>query len=171
MRAVELTPLRPDTTLIGSVQLYVPRNKTINEVSSLLLKPASAVWTSTAEKQGDGYTSDWVAWLKTEMPQWLNDKGVLYRVKPGARILSMNTDRDAFGIAQHYGVPPPASPRAWLTWVGNFPWDALKNDFDAVHHVPSSRMSNILMNSWDAESTAWFNTRPLEKLGEVQVIS
>lgn len=171
MRATELTPLTPDSKIIGSVQLYVPRHGKINEVGGMLLKPTGTTWTSTAIKQGDGYTSDWVEWLKNNMPQWLNDTGVLYRVRPGARILSMNTDKDAFRIAQHYGVSPPKNPREWISWSGDFPWNEIKQAFDAVHHVPASRMSNILMNSWDAESTAWFNTGPLEKIGQVRVVS
>jgi len=170
MRAIELSAPKNDTKLIGSIQLYVPRPKNVNEI----LKPTSGfmysiIWTSTAQQQNNGYTSDWVEWCKHEMPQWLSNKGILYKVKPSARILSMNTDKDAFRIAQHYGVQSPKNSMDWITWSSKFPWDEVENDFDGIHHIPASRMSNILMSSWDVESTAWFNTNNLENLGQVNV--
>lgn len=174
MRAWELAESLPmaGSKLTGSLQLYVARSAQVTEI----LKPRSGsnykiMWTSTAEPQGDGYTSDWAQWVSSEMPQWSSDRGTLYQVTGGARILSMNTDKDAFAVAEHYGVAAPKNPMAWLTWSQKFPWDKIAQDFDAVHHVPASRMSNILMNSWDVESTAWFNARHLKKLGEVKVIT
>lgn len=170
MRANEITLPNIGQAMTGSLQLYVPRPKKVNEI----LKPTSGfmysvIWTSTAEKQGNGYTSEWVEWCKTEMPQWLSDKGILYKVGGGVRVLGMNTDKDAFRIAQHYGIEPPKKPNDWFTWAQKFPWDDIEDDFDGVHHFPSNRMSNILMNSWDVESTAWFNTKHLQNLGEVSI--
>lgn len=157
--------------LMGSLQLFVPRPDQVNEV----LKPTSGfmysvLWTSTARKERNGYTSDWVEWCRYEMPQWLSDKGILYKVKPSARILTMNTDEDAFSIAEHYGLARPVNRIASFTWAEKFPWDDIERDYDAIHHVPSgNRFANILMSSWDVESTAWFNAKHLEKLGEVKV--
>lgn len=169
MRSKEFS-LPNSSKLIGSLQLYVSRPKNLNEI----LKPTSGfmysvTWTSTAEKQGDGYTSAWVEWCKSEMPEWLSDKGIIYKVVSGARILTMNTDKDAFRIATHYGVNPPKDLSASFAWAKQFPWDDIEDDYDGIHHVPSNRMSNILMSSWDVESTAWFNTNHLENLGEVKV--
>lgn len=170
MKPQEFTLLNIGPKLAGSLQLYVPRPKKVNEI----LKPTSGfmytvIWTSTAEKINDSYTSEWVEWCKNEMPQWLSDTGILYKVQPSAKVLSMNTDKDAFKIAQYYGIQPPKNPMDWITWSRKFPWDEIENDFDAIHHIPTSRMSNILMNSWDVESTAWFNTKHLQNLGEVKI--
>ena len=170
MRANEFQLVNIGPKLVGSLQLYVPRPNKVDEI----LKPTSGfmysvVWTRTAQKVGNSYTSDWVEWCKTEMPQWLSPTGKLYKVKPGTRILGMNTDKDAFRIAQHYGVNPPQKPHEWFTWAQKFPWDDVENDFDGIHHVPASRMSNILMSSWDVESTAWFDTRGLEHIGDVRI--
>ena len=157
--------------LVGSLQLYVPRPSKVNEI----LKPTSGFmysvsWTSTAQKKGSGYTSAWIKWCKDNMNDWLTSKGILYQVTSGARILSMNTDKDAFRIAKHYGLNPPTDKFNTFSWTQKFPWDDIENDFDGVHHKPSgSRMANMLMSSWDVESTAWFNKNHLKNLGEVWI--
>lgn len=172
MRISDISLANVGAKLAGSLQLYVPRPKKVNEI----LKPTSGfmysvIWTSTARVENDGYTSDWAEWCSSEMPQWLSDTGTLYKVKPGARVLSMNTDKDAYRIGQHYGVAPPKNMIDSFKWAQTFPWDDIENDFDAVHHVPShNRMVNLLMSAWDVESTVWFNTNHLENLGEVKVV-
>lgn len=167
---IKLKDVGPE--LAGTLQLYVPRPKKINEI----LKPTSGfmysvTWTSTAQKLSDGtYTSAWVEWCKTEMPQWLSKGGALFRVKPGAKVLSMNTDKDAFKIAQHYGVQPPKQPIEWMSWSQKFPWDDIEDDYAGVHHNPSgSRLANILMSSWDVESTAWFNNNFFDYVGTARI--
>lgn len=171
MRASELTLANIGPKLAGSLQLYVPRPRKVEEI----LKPTSGfmyrvIWTSTAEKTDGGYTSQWIEWCKNEMPEWITDKGILYRVKPGARVLNMNTDKDAYKIAQHYNVPPPKSLLDSFKWTQKFPWDEIEDDFDGIHHIPTgARSHNPLMSAWDVESTAWFNINHLENLGEVKV--
>ncbi len=171
MRAKEFSLPEMTVSLAGSLQLYVLRPRDVNEI----LKPTSGftysiVWTSTAKKEGDGYTSEWVEWCQSEMPQWLSPNGIVYKVGAGARILKMDTDQDAYQIAQHYGISPPKDRISSFFWAQNFPWDEIEMDFDAIHHTPSgSRMANILMSSWDVESTAWFNTKHLQNLGEVKI--
>lgn len=172
MKPQDFASSQTGNKIIGSLQLYVPRPKNINEI----FKPTSGfmysvIWTSTAQKLPNGsYTSEWVEWCKHEMPDWLSSEGSLYKVKPGARILSMNTDKDAFNIGKYYGVKPPKDMVNTIMWAQKFPWDEIENDFDAVHHVPSgSRVHNILMSSWDVESTAWFNTNYLQNMGQVKV--
>jgi len=172
MRAKDLMLPTGKSTLAGSLQLYVSRPKKVNEI----LKPTSGfmysvTWTSTAIKEKNGYTSEWVEWCKQEMPQWLSDTGTIYKVNAGARILNMNTDKDAIKIAKFYGVNPPKDQySAFMFLARNFPWDEIENDFDGIHHVPTgSRMNDMMMSSWDVESTAWFNKRHLENLGEVKV--
>lgn len=160
--------------LAGTLQLYVPRPKKVNEI----LKPTSGfmysvTWTSTAKKLPDGsYTSAWVEWCKSEMPQWLSKGGALFKVKPGTKVLSMNTDKDAMRIAQYYGVSPPKEQTPWdlIPWTKNFPWDDIEDDYAGIHHTPSgSRLANILMSSWDVESTAWFNTNVLDYVGQAKI--
>ena len=59
-------------------------------------KPNADLWTSTAEKRDDNtYTSEWAEWVKYNQESWYNAQGYLYRVKPGALILSLDNDYDA----------------------------------------------------------------------------
>ena len=173
MKPTDITQLKDvGPKLAGTLQLYVPRPKKVNEI----LKPTSGfmysiTWTSTAQKLPDGsYTSEWVEWCKTEMPQWLSKGGALFRVKPGAKVLSMNTDKDAYRIGQHYGVAPPKDMIDSFKWAQTFPWDEIEDDFDGIHHSPShNRMMNILMSSWDVESTAWFKNNHLDYVGQARI--
>lgn len=137
-------------------------------------KPQADLWTSTAQKEGDGWTSEWAEWISTEQPDWMSDRGYLYRVRPGALILSLNHDRDAkdiFHAFQQLGRvgEPPESYRndRELIMRSKFPWDQIARHFDAVTHSAWSREG--FMYGWDVESTAWFDTSFLELVGEVSV--
>ena len=153
MRASELTTLGP--------QLYVPRSDQVNEG----MKPDAKIWTSTAKKVGNAYTSAWVEWCKHEMPQWVTNTGTLYEVMPGAKILQLNTDKDAMLIARNYGIHAKDSMDLFM----KMRWDMIAKDYDAVHHTPKSRFDNMFMMSWDVESCAWFNTSKLRLVGKVQI--
>lgn len=153
MRASELTKL--------GVQLYVPRPQKVNEA----MKPDAKLWTSTAKKIGNNYTSDWVEWCKHNMPDWVTDMGILYEVLPGARILQLNTDKDVLMIAKQYGIQAKDSMDLFM----KMRWEMLAKDYDAIHHTPKSRFDNMFMMSWDVESTAWFNTNKLREIGKVKI--
>lgn len=143
-------------------QLYVPRPKDVSEA----LKPRAEVWTSTAQRADDGYiTSDWVEWCKSEMPHWITETGTLYQVLPGANILQLNTDKQAKRLAIKYGV----EVKNEFELMREMPWQEIANDYDGIHHVPTNRFDNIIMSSWDVESTAWFNTKYLKKIKEVPI--
>lgn len=137
-------------------QLYVPRYRQVDEMGQL--KPRAKVWTSTAIKTPNGYTSKWLEWVKTEMPQWGNDTGFLFDVSPSAKILQINTDNDAIKIAKEYGV---RMKNGFYDLLNKMPWDKIAKDYDAVHHVPINRYDNPFMSYWDVESTAWFNAKML----------
>lgn len=133
-------------------QLFVSRQKTTES-----LKPDASAWTSTAQKTANGYTSEWVEWCKHEMPDWLNEYGTLYDVAPGARILQINSDQEAIQVARHYGMKINDP----LDLFMKMKWHVIARDYDAIHHVPTNRMNNMYMRSWDVESTAWFNPEAL----------
>jgi hypothetical protein len=88
------------------------------------------------------------------MPGWVGDQGLLFDVAPGAKILTINSDRDAVRIANQYGV----NTKDAISLFMNMPWDKIAQDYDAIHHVPSNRISSVFMSTWDVESTAWLNT-------------
>ena len=162
------TLLEASSRITGTLQLYVPRPRSVNE----MFKPepsANTIWTSTANKVGDKYTSEWVEWCKSEMSHWLSKKGILYRVSPAAKVLNMDTDEAAYEIAKKYGVEPPED-RFDFSWIRRFPWNKIRVEYDAVHHIPTaSRMRNVFMSSWDVESTVWFTKEKLIKVARVEV--
>lgn len=165
---MHILTLLESSRISNSLQLYVPRPKQTNE----MFKPESdahTIWTSTANKVGNKYTSEWVEWCKYEMPHWLSNKGILYRVSPDAKVLNMDTDDAAFEVAKSYGIEPPKD-RMDFMWMRRFPWNEISVDYDAVHHIPTmSRMRNVFMSMWDVESTVWFNNRKINKVAEVEV--
>lgn len=176
MRAIEFTKIINESLIEGSLQLYVPRPKQVKEFFKPDNRVVNTIWTSTAIKQNNSYTSAWVEWCKTEMPQWLNETGTLYKVSSGAKILNINTDKDAFKVGEKYGIKSP-SPPPWrhldnidvFRWAKDFPWSEIAKDYDGVHHTPTDRFSNMLMNMWDVESTVWFSTNHLQDMGEVKI--
>jgi hypothetical protein len=132
-------------------QLYAPHpNRTISEANQL--KPQVKIWTSTAIKESDGFTSQWVQWCESENPQWIGHTGLLFDVQPSARILTITSDKDAIQIAKHYGV----KFKNKLELMSSMPWDAIGRDYDAVHYTRNSGQ-DLIMGTWDVESTAWYN--------------
>jgi hypothetical protein len=142
-------------------QIYAPNPKHPDYPKKITeaypFKPKAKLWTSSAIKTKNGYTSEWVEWCKDNMPGWVGDKGYIFDVDPSARILEINSDRDALKIAKKYGV----KVKDIFELFSNMPWDLIAKDYDAIHHTPNDNYSNILTSAWDVESTAWFDTSKL----------
>ncbi len=164
MKAREFIPeALPTVTRLGP-QLYAPNPKQMQE--SLALKPRAARWTSTAQQTEQGWTSAWVKWAQAEMPNWVGGEGIVYDVAPGAKILSINSDRDAIRVAKHYGV----EINSVIDLFEKMPWQAVANDYDAVHHQPSGG-GDMYMSTWDVESTAWFDSSSLIRPRRVGLVA
>lgn len=140
-------------------------------------KPTASLWTSTAEKSGDGYTSAWSRWTENNQPDWFSDVGYLYRVKPGALILGLDSDRDAERIMSVFidlkrvdkDVNDKLISDRYMALHGHFPWNEVVKHFDAVNHEGYSSYRDDFIYGWDVESTAWFDTSFLQYLGPVKV--
>lgn len=152
-----------ETTSQLGPQLYAPHPKNLDES----MKPENVLWTSTASGNNNGYTSAWVRWAKNEMPGWIGHSGFLYDVSPSARILTINSDRDAMRVAKEYGLRTTDI----MDLFRYMPWNKIAKDYDAIHHVPSNRGSDIFMYAWDVESTAWFNTKMLLNKRKVPIVA
>ena len=154
--------LNQTTSQLGP-QLYTPHPKNLDES----MKPKAALWTSTASGGNNGYSSAWVEWAKSEMPQWVGHSGFLYDVSPNARILTINSDRDAMRVAKKYGMNTTDIMDLFMY----MPWKKIAKDYDAIHHVPSNRGADIFMHGWDVESTAWFNPKMLLNKRKVPILA
>lgn len=175
--------------MAGSYQLFVPRSiKQVDEAAPILKpgraitppgrnKPQADLWTSTATKVSTGWTSDWALWTHENMSGWFSNKGYLYRIKPGALILSFNSDAEAkkiFRIFQDLGrVKDPIGSidikfDNEMIMHSTFPWDQVTRHFDAVTHNTPNRQG--FMYGWDVESTAWLDTSFLQLVSEVPVV-
>ena len=159
----------------------------LNEAAPMLLpgksstmpggnKPIAKLWTSTAKQlPDDTWTSDWVRWVSGNQEDWMAPTGSIYRVKPGALILEMDSDQDArqllnaFGDLGRYTAPKdnPYSSGGWDMRAA-YPWDEIVKHFDAVTHS-GHRWDGEFMYGWDCESTAWLDTSFLELVGEVKI--
>lgn len=135
----------------------------------------SFFWTSTAIKTKDGWTSDWNRWITNNHPDWKSDIGYLYKVKPGALILELDTDRDAENIYNTFTELDRVKEKEYMhdydyrmKMRAVFPWDEVAKNFDAVRHSRPYGYSDF-MYGWDVESTVWFDTGFLQLVGEVPV--
>lgn len=149
-------------------QLHLPRTVVKEDI-----KPNAELWTSTAIRNGpNSYTSAWAEWCNDNMPDWLSKKGRLYQVNNGARVLNLGSDDAARKVAALFGRQYTKGRNEIL---GNYPWEELGQYFDAVRYPArlsgrwGSRQANILMSMWDVESTAWYNTRHLTLIREVDI--
>jgi len=137
-------------------------------------KPSEGVWTSTATEVADGWESAWTQWVKSSMPVWFSEIGILYYPVPSAKILELNTDDDIREIYHmyvdltHAKHPDIERDMGGMKIHKNFPWHWVAQHFDAVHTSNPSR-SGLHMASWDVESTVWFNFNELQKLGKVGI--
>lgn len=136
-------------------------------------KPSADLWTSTAIRGGDGtYTSDWVRWVHGNQHDWMAPTGFLYKVKPGALILTIDSDHDAERIYHAFEGLGTAQPIDYSSSYGRltraFPWDQVVKHFDGVHHS-GYRSDGDFTYGWDCESTAWFDTSFLIKVAEVPI--
>lgn len=135
-------------------------------------KPVANLWTSTAKQTPNGWTSDWVRWVSSNQPGWMAPTGYLYRVKPGALVLELNSDRDAEDLYYAFIGLGTATPIDYNTPYGrlttNFPWDQVAKHFDAVNHS-GYHWDGEFMYGWDCESTAWLDTSFLQLVGEVPI--
>lgn len=138
-------------------------------------KPIANLWTSTAIKTKEGWTSDWAKWVADNQPDWFSNKGYLYKVKPGAVVLTLDSDQDAERIFRAFQLLGRASEPIDNYLVGTmsltrtFPWDQIVKHFDAVWHRGYSRGREGFMYGWDVESVAWFDTSFLQLINEVNV--
>lgn len=160
--ADDTTPVTEGIKTVAKLgpQLFVPRRDLIEGI-----KPNAELWTSSSKKTPNGYTSAWVEWCKDNEPSWLRPEGILFDVAPGARILVINTDKDAVAIAKQYGIEVKDSMELFM----KMRWDMLAKDYDAIHHIPKERYLNLFMSTWDVESTAWFNKKFLVNPRKVKV--
>ena len=168
----------------GNIKPGYEQNESMNEAAPILFpgkypsppgnnKPGGAFWTSSAIKMpGNYYKSDWSNWVHDNMPQWASDTGYLYKVKPGALVLELNSVQDAENIYQTFvelGVVPPITDSYEINLKVKFPWNEVAKHFDAVWHEGYGSYGDMFVYGWDVESTAWFNTDFLQLMGEVKV--
>jgi hypothetical protein len=140
-------------------------------------KPNADLWTSTARKNDDGtYTSAWAEWTAEYQPDWSSNKGYLYKIKPGALILELNSDHDAerifaafhdLGRIQSNDVNSRYDQE--MAMRQHFPWDQVAKHFDAIHHWGYRGYGDSFVYGWDVESIAWLDTSFLQLVGEVPV--
>ena len=139
-------------------------------------KPRGAYfWTSTGYKIDDKWSSDWNRFITGSHPDWQNDIGYLYKVKPGALILELDSDHDAERIYSAFQGLDRVKEKDYakdFDYRSNmrlsFPWDQISKNFDAVRHSRPYGHTEF-MYGWDVESTVWFDTSFLQLVGEVPV--
>lgn len=140
-------------------------------------KPQADLWTSTARKTPNGWTSSWSRWIATNRRDWMSPTGYLYKVNPGALILELNGNDDAeqvfdifdgLGRIEHNQAPDNTYDRDRLLHR-SFPWNETVKHFDGVWHQGYNYDREGFMYGWDVESVAWFDTSFLTLVGEVPI--
>lgn len=173
---IELSPVGPQDDIKEARPILAPVKPVTKSGNN---KPNANLWTSTAIKTANGWTSDWAKWIYDNQKDWLSKTGYLYKVKPGALVLSLNSTYDAeqvYNVFSDLGrlkELPEYLKGSRVDYKDlmryNFPWDEISKHFDAVWHSGSG-YDRDFMYGWDVESTAWFNTDFLQLVDEVPVV-
>lgn len=173
---IELSPVGPQDDIKEARPILAPV-KPVNKFGHN--KPNANLWTSTAIKTKNGWTSDWAKWIYDNHKDWLSKTGYLYKVKPGALVLSLNSTYDAeqvYNVFSDLGRVkelPEYLKGPYMDYKDlmryNFPWNEISKHFDAVWHSGTG-YDRDFMYGWDVESTAWFDTDFLQLIDEVPVV-
>jgi hypothetical protein len=166
-----------------TIQLMVPqkpikgepvlKNKIIPPVGSF--KPADAVlWTSTSKQLPNGkWTSGWVEWCKSEMPQWLTSVGYCYEISSNIISLELKNDKDAVNVYNLFcesdkdKLTTNDGFKNFLHLTKHFPWNKVAENFDCVYHPRKTHTT--FMSTWDCESTVFFNSSKMKYLKAVKI--
>ena len=165
------TGLKPANTL----QLFVPKNKTTKLKSKAVPgkggnKPNDSVlWTSSVIKNG-GWTSEWVEWCKSEMPEWLSDEGFIYQVSSNIVSLQLNNDKDVVNVWNAFCEQKDKldyktyvkDVKNYIKILKEFPWDKIAKYFDCVYCKEKPLLNNHFMYGWDCESTVFLNSNKIK---------
>lgn len=134
-------------------QVWVPRHGEslrLNDIKPIKAergfpseKPFGGFWTSSLETYG----SDWMAWLRSDMPEWLNTSNGfwLLTVSPSAKVFQVNGNSDRNELFARYGLPNEKA------YGGDMAIDFAKffEDYDGLHDTGRN------LRFWDVESTCW----------------
>lgn len=143
-------------------------------------KPTDAViWTSTGKQLHKGilskekWTSDWVEWCKSEMPEWLTDVGYCYEISSNIISLELKNDKDAVKVYNIFcesdkdKLTSNDGFKNFLHLMKHFPWNKVAENFDCVYHP--GKTHTTFMSSWDCESTVFFNSSKMKYLKAVKI--
>lgn len=126
------------------------------------VKPASALWTSSAFKEGSKVISEWYNFLRYD---WYDEetavsmrKFLLYP-KKNARVFEVNGREDADRL--------PWKDEGFFSRAIDF--EALEKEYDGLHLTEEGncRLHMSEFNPWDVESTVWFNVDWIERIIEL----
>jgi hypothetical protein len=147
-------------------------------------KPFGAFWTSTMGQYEGEDTSDWESWMRGNMPSWHVPKGIVLEVDSRANVKHLRTKQEAEDFLDEYGTPGLLSqvtgelPRResdlfgegkWWGMMQVTPdWDRVFAEFDGLH-LEGGALAHPAFYGWDAESTAWFTTKPLTVVREIEL--
>lgn len=112
-------------------------------------KPKNGVWTSTFDKDSG---SSWMAWCRSAIPQWLQEKGNICEVKDDVKIAEIDSFEDLENMLDKYGIEKFG--------IKTIDFEKLAEDYDGLHLTEKgqwkTRLTEPSLYGWDAESTIFF---------------
>jgi len=176
----------------GKLQLFIPRAcpdeecsiqkfqdiKPVKNGNTAANKPWGGVWTSTANLADPSsleeiWTSGWNEWMKYEMPNWMNQQGIL--LKPTtSNIFHIENEEDLEKLAAEFPLKGEGSSFGFGFGFGrsSSPIDYEKafETYDAIHFGTTGGQSAYPdPGAWDVESTCWKDLSVLKIIGTVSV--
>lgn len=169
----------------GVMQLFVPNPKHKKQQLKNRARPDrgenkpndSVLWTSSAIKNNNKWSSEWVEWCESEMPQWLGKTGFLYQVSSDIVSLQLNNDKDVVNIWNIFCDEKDKLDfkvyrkdiQNYVKLVREFPWDKIAKHFDCVYCKEKPQLDNHFMYGWDCESTVFLNSNKVKLIKEIKL--
>ena len=111
------------------------------------------LWTSSLKDT----SSEWLNWCKWDMPDWIGDVAVIFKVPADANIYTINSKEDYKRLMDRFpGNPNPIHSSTPGLQV--LDWAEIAEHFDAVHVTGDLPPA---MQGWAVESTVWFDPTKL----------
>ena len=152
-------------------------------------KPRGGLWTSTARMPDPDpslWTSEWNEWMKTDMPSWMHEQGIL--LKPNTtNVFHVENEEDAQQLAEEFPFKSEKSQH-WqraMAVASGLPdygygvpafidYEAALQKYDAIHWGTkdggySSAGAFGRSGGWDIESTVWRDPSVLDVIETVDV--
>jgi len=114
-----------------------------------------------------GLGTQWIDWVKREMPEWENDH--LYKIEISQNVLVLDSKDKILAFNKQYGF---ASKMSFDGLPDSIDWVKVAKDYDGIEIITPRRYSDSVewLYSWDIDSGCLWNKNGLTNISIIKGI-